>query len=337
MADINGAAALRAQYAIEIPKPTRRRQKKPPVEDAEAEAALEPLIDTTAALHLHSKKTSRLQKRHVRKTESAAATAAATAATATTLTTLPIEILITIAAYLEPSSVFRLSRTSTYLHSFVTLNASTLATRILSLRYSTLSRCFPLPFAFSAVPEDVRPALLSPRRQEMMGIHRKPYSHIPAFNPNTVCTCMTCVFAWNNLCLIIDLNHWQGHLEAREPIPIIARGSSPEWNQELLERNAGLVRRAMGDGLMYAAILERHLRTIVGTILRSARWRKKGEAKGRTRLYTLTDAEARGGFDTFLERAGPPSYEFLVWRDDYYTVSGQERSLESWSADRIAG
>lgn len=321
MADINGAAALRAQYAIETPKPTtRRRHKNPPKEDAdaEAEAALEPLIDTTAALHLHSKKTTRQQKRHVRKAE----TATATTASQHSLTTLPIEILLTIASYLEPSSVFRLARTSTYLHEFVTTNASTLATRILALRYSTLTRCFPLPFAFSAVPEDVRAALLSPRRQEMMGIHRKPYAHIPSFDPKTVCTCMTCVFAWNNLNLIIDLNHWQGHLEAREPIPMIARGSSPEWNAELLERNARLVRRAMEEGLVYAAVLERHLRTIVGTIVRSAvRGRRKGEKGRRERLYALSDGEVREGLDTFLERAGPPSYEFLVGRDDYYTVS----------------
>lgn len=338
-ADINSAAALRAQYAIQTPKPSRRRHKKvsttttttstssptvpaPAITDVEDDDDTTPLIDTTASLDLHSKKTTRLQKRHLQKTHRAEAKAAAT----TTLLSLPAELLLHITSYLAPSSIFRLSRTCHACHAFITINASTIATSVITARYAILTRCFPLPFPIASVPCDIKPALLSPKRQEMMQIHRKTYyQHIPPYDPTQICTCMTCVFAWNNLALVVDLQHWQASLDARDPIPMIARGASPEWNAALLARNASLVRRAMAEPLVYAALLQAHLSSITTTILRSARWKRK--VKGDTkplprgpRLYEMSDSEAAAGADAFLHRRGPPSYDFPYHRDNYYGV-----------------
>jgi len=338
--DINIAAALRAQYAIETPKPSRRRHVKKATLASTQQPALTPaidvdegetpLIDTTASLDLHSKKTYRLQKRHIQKTHRAELKAA----TKTTLLNLPTELLLNVITCLQPSSILRLSRTSHSLQSFISTNADAIAKDVIKYRYSILAHCFPLPFPFESVPENVRPMLLSPKRQEMMGIHRKTYyQHIPLYDPTEICTCMTCVFAWNNLCLIVDLNHWQQHLERREPIPMIARGTSPPWNQELLERNALLVRRAMTEPLLYTAILQAHLSTITTTLLRSARWKRKGDTKPRPRLYDISDAEAASGADGFLNREGPPSYDFPFHRDNYYALDASYVPNRKWSKE----
>jgi hypothetical protein len=315
-ADINTAAALRAQYAIEIPKAPRRRKKK--VIEEEAAEILEPLVDTTAALNLHSKKTDRLQKQKQKKSVKAAEVIASKY----TIQDLPSEIVLLIISNLPPSSIFRFSRTSSSIRTFIAENETFIARSVLDTRYSILQRCFPPPLPFSAVPDDVRPALLSTRRQEIMGIHRKAYyQHIPPYDSHTICTCMTCVFAWNNLCLTIDLHHWQQSLEHREPIPMIARGTSPQWNLDLLKRNGVIVLEAMSHMLMYACILEKHLDTISTTIMRSSRWKRKGDKKPRgPRLYNMSEVDAKSGSDHFLANAGPPSHEFPFHRDNYYTI-----------------
>jgi hypothetical protein len=327
-ADINTAAALRAQYAIEIPKAPRRRKKK--VVEEEPAELLEPLIDTTAVLSLHSKKTERLQKQKQKKSVKAAEVIASKY----TIQDLPGEIVLLIIGNLPPSSIFRLSRTSSSIRSFIVENENHIARSVVDTRYSILQRCFPPPLPFSAVPEDVRPALLSTRRQEIMGIHRKAYyQHIPPYDPHTICTCMTCVFAWNNLCLIIDLHHWQQSLEKREPITMIARGTTPEWNLDLLRRNGAIVRKAMSHMLMYACILEKHLDTISTTIMRSSRWKRKGDKKPRgPRLYNMTEVDVSSGSDYFLENAGPPSHEFPFHRDNYYTIEAYLPNRK-WSTD----
>jgi hypothetical protein len=329
-ADINTAAALRAQYAIETPKPPRRRQKKIVETAPEPAAEEEPLIDKTAALHLHSKKTERLQKREQKKSEKVAEVLASKY----TIQDLPTELVLNIIAFLEPSSIFRLSRTSSGIRDFILENEDHIANNVLTTRYGTLFRCFPLPFSFDEVPMDVRPALLSERRQEIMGIHRKAYyQHIPQYDPHAICTCMTCVFSWNNLCLIIDLNYWQKCLEKREPITMIPRGTTPDWNQKLLSRNAGIVRTAMQHKMMYAAILEKHLATITTTILRSSRWKRKGDKKPKgPRLYNMLDSDVRAGSDVFLENAGQPSHEFLFHRDNYYGVEAYLPNRK-WSSE----
>ena len=308
--DINFAAALRAQYAIETPKVPRRRHKKITREEAE-----KPLVDKTSSLSLHSKKTDRLQKRQQKKVLKAASKPADLS-----LLDLPNEIVNEIISYLAVSDVFRLSRTSRDLEGLVQVREKSIAKDIITRRYSILQKCFPLPILFKDVPEDYHQGLLSEKRQELLNIHRKSYhQHIEMVDPYNVCTCMTCVFAWNNLCLIVDLHHWQKNLMNREPIPMIPRGSNPQWNQDLLRANADIVRLAMKRPLYYAAILEKHLATITGTILRFGKWKKKG-ASAKPRTYHMTDWDVESGTDAFLSRSGPPSYDFPFHRDNYYSI-----------------
>lgn len=310
--DINSAAALRAQYAIETPKVVSRRRHKRLTKD-ESE---EPLVDQTSRLTLHSKKTERLQRKYKKRSEKIVNARASS----WSLNDLPNEILTEISSHLLVSDVFRLSRVSHFLHEFVQSSQISIARPIIQRRYWIIQRCFPLPVPLDAVPEEYHSGLLNERRQELLNIHRKSYhQHIEMVNPRTVCTCMTCVFAWNNLCLCIDLHHWQHNLANREPIPMIARGTNPEWNQQLLKRNADVVRAAVKQPLYYAAILEKHLNTITTTILRFAKWKKPG-TKAKPRLYHLTDWDVDAGTDAFLDRSGPPSYDFPFHRDNYYSL-----------------
>jgi hypothetical protein len=315
-ADMNAALALRAQYAITEPKASRRRGKKLTKEDLDV-----PLVDTTAALSLRSKKTERMQKREQRRFQKAAAKQAESAS----LNGLPSELLTEVLSYLRPSDLYCLLRTSHNLRDFILDTESSLAREIIKRRYWNLFRCFPLPVPLEEVPSDVKPLLTSEKRLQLMNVHRKSYQqHILPVDPESVCTCMTCVLAWNNLCLILDLNHWQRNLEQREPIPMIARGTTPQWNQDLLAKNAAIVREAMYSTLAYAGILEKHLATITGTITRfwsrAPRRDKDGRKINTARLYNLTDEEAASGTDLFLERNGPPCYDFPFHRDNYYAI-----------------
>ena len=86
---------------------------------------------------------------------------------------------------------------------------------------------------------------------------------------------------------------------------MIPRGSSPEWNKQLLEANAAVVERAMhGHLLHYAMILEKHLRTTMGNLTRTFRGKKTVHPK---RLYHFTKVDADRETDEFLERSGPHS------------------------------
>ncbi|KAJ9653721.1 hypothetical protein H2198_007119 [Neophaeococcomyces mojaviensis] len=310
--DINSAAALRAQYAIETPKMPRRRPKKL----TRSEVEEEPLVDTTTALPLNSKKTGRMQKRQNKKTLEAAIKPADMA-----LLDLPAEIVAEVLGYLRASDVFRLTRVSHSMRDFINENEKAISNDLIRRRYWILYRCFPLPVPFKDVPAEFHDDLLNGRRQELLHIHRKSYhQHVEMVDPYSVCTCMTCVFAWNNLCLLVDLHHWQDNLANREPIPMIPRGTQPQWNQDLLKRNADVVRLAMSQPLYYTAILEKHLATITGTILRFSQWKKRGATPSKPRLYHLTDWDVASGTDEFLDRSGPPSYDFPFHRDNYYSI-----------------
>lgn len=309
--DINFAAALRAQYAIETPK-LRRKVKK-----LTQEEILEPLVDSTASLTLHSKKTERRQKRNTKRMQRAD-----DRVSDMNLLDMPIELLESIIGHLRAADVFRLLRTSHALRDFVLEHERSIAKQIILKRYWTLWRCFPCPIRFDSVASDCHAALLSEKRQDLLNIHRKSYhQHIEMVDSRQVCTCMTCVFAWNNLCLLVDLNHWQNNLDQREPIPMIQRGSTPEWNTDLLTQNANIIRKAMAGpfSLYYAAVLEKHLSTIVRTILRSSRQKKAG-MRAKPRLYNMTDWDVESGTDVFLGRKGPPSYDFPFHRDVYYSL-----------------
>lgn len=271
-----------------------------------------PLVDTTAALILRSKKTERAQRRMRKKQKKAAERPAILA-----LLDLPPELLQEVFSYLRPSDIFQLLLVSHDVHDFVRDHESAICRDIIKRRYWVLSRCFPLPVAFENVDSSAHASLLSEKRQDMLQIHKKPYQHVKGVDPLKICTCVSCVFAWNNLCLILDLSHWQKNLNEREPIPMIARGSSPEWNKSLLDTNAAAVQKAMTSRLCYARTLEKHLRTTVETISRTLKGKKTVHPR---RVYYFTPPEAAKETDEFLEREGPHSYEFLWHRDNYYNL-----------------
>lgn len=274
----------------------------------------EPLVDTTAALPLHSKKTERIQKRLQKKSKKRPAPKPQS------FLDLPSELLLDILTYLRPSDLFQLQRLNRTTKSFIKENEATISREIIRTRYSVLAKCFPLPVAFSILNPKYHSALLSSKRQDLLAIHKKPYQHVKPLEPLDICTCMTCVFAWNNLCTIVDLAHWQQALDSREPIPMIPRGQIPDWNRELIARNASLVQAAMKSPLVYAALLALHLDTTTRTILRRSKYIKARPVLPEHRPYQLSLAEAAQESDMYLARKGPPSYEFPYHRDNYYNL-----------------
>lgn len=274
----------------------------------------EPLIDTTVALPKKSKKTERAQKRLKQRQQKVAGKPKETS-----LLDLPPELLETILAFLRPSDIYRILATSRSLNFFTRGNANAIARDIIQQRYWVLSRCFPLPVPFETLDKSTHPALLSERRQDMIQMHRKPYQHVKGVDERKVCTCSSCILAWNNLCLALDLAHWQPLLDKREPLPTIPRGEAAEWNRKLLNANAAIVEKAMhGDMLCYALILEKHLRSITSTLLRVYRGKKTIHPN---RLYHITHADAEKDSDEFLERSGPPSVSFCITQSSYICSS----------------
>jgi hypothetical protein len=298
--------------------PRKTQNNTPSVISGASDSELEPLIDTTAKLSLNSKKILRLRRRAEKKQ----AIRKAHSHGIHSFLDLPPELLLGVLGHLLPSDVSQLLVLNTSLRSFILGNESAITEEIIKRRYWVLRQCFPLPVTLDHVPVSAQQTLQSQGWQDRLRIHKNPYQHIKPIDPTTVCTCMSCVLAWNNLCIVLDLAHWQSNLELREPIPIIPRGTTPEWNIDLLQRNADIVTKAMKSPLTYARILQTHLNTTTRTIIRSGKWRKKGEkiTTPRPRLYHLTDAEAVSGADAYLERSGPPSYQPIFMRDNYYSV-----------------
>ncbi|KAJ9612094.1 hypothetical protein H2200_003689 [Cladophialophora chaetospira] len=276
----------------------------------------EPLVDTTAALAKNSKKTARMQKRFQRKQ------ARKVHSDIESLLDFPQELLLTILGFLQPSDIFTLLRLNKLMRTLILDHERSIADDILRQRYWVLWQCFPSPVCLEQVPSVARPALMSEQWQERLRIHKNPYQHIKHIDPSCTCTCMSCVLAWNNLNIILDLAHWQQNLETREPLPHIPRGKNPEWNADLLQKHAAIVVTAMKRPLAHARILQKHLNSTTRTIIRFNKWRKKGEKLSvpKPRTYHLTDSEAAAGSDTFLERSGPPSYQPIYMRDNYYSV-----------------
>jgi len=293
-----------------------RRSKKGSRRHENASSDEEPLIDTTAALALHSKKTARTQRKQQKKS------ARKVHSDIHSFLDLPYELLSLVLSHLQPSDIYTLMRINHSTRGLVQENERSIAAQITQCRYWVLRQCFPVPLYLSSVPTQARSALLSQEWQQRLKIHRNPYQHIQQIDPAIVCTCMSCVLAWNNLNIILDLAHWQHNLENREPLPTIPRGRSPEWNVELLARHADIVSQAMHSPLAHARILQKHLNTTTRTIIRSGNWRKKGEKSTtlKPRLYHMTDAHAAAGTDEYLERSGPPSYQPIFMRDNYYNV-----------------
>jgi hypothetical protein len=126
---------------------------------------------------------------------------------------------------------------------------------------------------------------------------------------------MTCLLRWNSLNLIVDFNYWQDNLDKGEPIPMIARGKSPEWSTLLTNDNASYVLKALDSPMWHALLLERHLDSMVRSIAR-----QRANKGNKRRRFRMTDEDEAAGTDLFLERSGPPSTELPFHRDQYYLL-----------------
>ncbi|KAE9378713.1 hypothetical protein N431DRAFT_433806 [Stipitochalara longipes BDJ] len=286
-----------------VPLSKAAMRKEPPVNETD-----EPLIDTTAALPLRSKRLERLQKKRHQKEVASKQNA--------TLWDLPSELILDILNLLRPSDIFNLSRVNSGLRDFILKDASRIADSVITQRYPILTKCFPLPILLENVDKEAHSALLDEERQANdLHIHKKPYQHLQTPDPHTICTCLTCILAWNNLCLLIDFARWQNNLEQGEPIPMILRGKSPKWNQKLIAANAAVVQNALYNPLWYARILEQHLKSTVSSIRRHGN--NAGNKRKRFRM-TIEDVALEN--DAFLSRSGPPSMDFPWHRDSYYML-----------------
>nr|OQO23704.1 hypothetical protein B0A51_09941 [Rachicladosporium sp. CCFEE 5018] len=273
----------------------------------------EELIDTTAALTLRSKKTLRIAKRRTKPKKTIARPVVAS------FLELPSELLQEVFSHLAVADIHRLARTSRDLRDFILEHESSIARDIISLRYPILAKCFPLPVTFDKLPPEHHEALLSPAHQSRLLLSLKPYAqHVPPPSPRTICSCVSCTFAWINLAIVTDLAHWQTNLNTREPIPMIKRGEQPEWNVELLAQTKRTLERTLTSPLVYATILERHLHTTSSTILRRSLFTKVRPVLPEHRPYFLSHSEVLT--DAFLERKGRDNFEPPFHRDNYYNI-----------------
>ncbi|CAG8956748.1 hypothetical protein HYFRA_00011137 [Hymenoscyphus fraxineus] len=286
-----------------------------------SEELSEPLVDTTAALPLRSKRTERKQKKRHLKQEMASQPQA-------TMMDLPSEILLDILSNLRPSDVIRLSRVNKGLRNYIKDDQSRIAAKLIDFRYPVLARCFPLPVLLENVDKSFHSALLDSERQSThLHIHKKPYQHVQTPDPHNICTCLTCILAWNNLCLLVDFGHWQKNLDAGDPIPMLRRGEVPTWNQNLISFNASVVEKALQNSLWYARILEYHLKSTIGSIRRHG-----NNAGNKRRRFRMTPEHAAAETDEFLTRNGPPSLDFPFHRDNYYMLEAYLPN-RGWNSD----
>ncbi|KAK5132842.1 hypothetical protein LTR08_008558 [Meristemomyces frigidus] len=309
------------EYTIVHTAPRRKAKKAAAYEDEQ------PLNDTTEALAKNSKKLARLQKKQHKKQGKESTRVR-------NFLELPAELLHEILSHLRPTDVARVSRLNHATRDFILQNETSIARDIMDRRFYLLRQSLPLPVAFEEVDEDSRPALLNPLWQERTAINQRLYTHIQPLNAQQVCSCLSCIQAWNNLNVVLDFAHFQWHLNNREPISMVARGAVPEWNLELTDSHARLVKQAMTSQLCYAGILEKHLNSITGTLLRQVRFPPKvpmhrhnkpayaipEKTLQPVRPYQVTEVDAATEDDLFLEREGRHSYEMPFHRDNYYSL-----------------
>ncbi|KAF2645732.1 hypothetical protein P280DRAFT_513623 [Massarina eburnea CBS 473.64] len=267
----------------------------------------EPLEDRTAALQLHSKRTSRQDKKQKKRDRKRDAVV--------NLTKLPSELIIECLKPLSPGDVLCFGHVNRRFRTLVDAHATVIGDSIISQRYSILAQCFPLPKFLHEVEPSTRALLLDEKRQKGLGIHGKTYyQHVPKPDPHVLCSCLTCLMLWNNLCLALDFAHWQDSLDTGKAIAMIPRGQAPPWNEALVRRSAQMVKAAQHSSLWHARILEVHLDSTVRSIRRHAK------NQGNKRKHVdMTDEDA-DGTDAFLCKPGPLSLEFPFHRDEYYLL-----------------
>jgi hypothetical protein len=268
---------------------------------------VEPLDDKTVALPLHNKRTERMQRKKATRDRKRDAIV--------NLAKLPTEIILETLKLLRPSEVVAFALVNRRFHSVVHANASIIGDAIIKQRYPILAQCFPRPKLLSDLSSPIADILKDPARRMQFSIHKKSYSHVHPPDAQFLCTCLTCILIWNNLNLALDFAHWQDNLDSGEPIPIIPRGKTMDWNEELVARNARIATKSVVDSLWYARVLETHLDSTTRAIRRHAL------NKGNKRKHVeMTEEEAAKGTDQFLEKAGPLALEFPFHRDNYYLL-----------------
>jgi len=276
---------------------------------ASLEDDVDPLIDTTQALTLNSKKLERQRKKQQRRAAKSAHHASGH------ILDLPYELIMQILGYLRPSDVFRLSRTCKAFHTFLHDEEAKIAKQLIDYRYVAIAKCLRLPVRLNELDTNIHPALQDDSRQEIVTMRKKPFQHIQSPDPEVLCTCMTCLLRWNSLNLAVDFNYWQDNLDKGEPIPMIARGKYPEWNALLTNDNASYVLKALDSPMWHALLLERHLNSMVRSISR-----QRANKGNKRRRFRMTEEDEAAGTDLFLERSGPPSTELPFHRDQYYLL-----------------
>ncbi|KAK4611563.1 hypothetical protein CLAFUW4_13133 [Fulvia fulva] len=317
--EVQPAPLAEEEQSVSI-EPRKSIKKVVPLDDDE------PLIDTTEAIPLKSKKTERMQKRMQKKLRKTKATS-----DVKNFLELPSELLQAVLGYLQPGDIFGLLLLNKSTRQYIMNNQSSIARDVLNLRYWSLSRAFHKPLPLHDIDPVGQASLLNERYQEKLVIHSK-YQHIPKFDEHKICTCVTCVQAWNNLCVIMDLHNFQDHLDRREAIPMILRGRFPEWNTKLLQSHAHAVEKAVESPLAYARIMQFHLDTIVRTLNRPIHIGKK-TIEQKKKLYHLTASDTASGTDKFLERSGRPTYQIPFHRDNYYSLDAYVPNRK-WSKEQ---
>ncbi|KAI0121959.1 hypothetical protein F4814DRAFT_195039 [Daldinia grandis] len=289
------------------------------VDESEGEELGE-LEDKTETLTLRSKRTERALKRQAKKIKRPSRNSR-------DLLSLPYELVLDILALLRPSDIFNLQRVNQTFHQFIAQEEYWISRAITCWRYVCLEKCFRLPVLMENIDPSIHAIIQSPERQELLIIHKKPYQHVKSPNPEEICTCLTCLLRWSALCLIVDFAHWQQNLDGGEPIPMIPRGKHPTWNQSLIESNAAIVHNALRSPLWHARLLEAHLDSTAGSISRHAA--NKGNKR---RRFRMSKEDMESGSDLFLEKSGPPSFDFPFHRDNYYMLEAYLPN-RGWSAE----
>ncbi|KAK0634244.1 glycoside hydrolase superfamily [Bombardia bombarda] len=268
------------------------------------------------ALIVHSKRTERLAKRQATKKIKTKHRAVVDWQPRGILD-LPYEILMSILTLLRPRELFILLRVCRQLRLFIRQEEDYLASQVIRLRYACLAKCFCRPHLLENLDSLARATLLVPNRRAIYATNRKrPFQHIPAPDIDVTCSCLSCNFRWSCLCVAVDFAHWQDHLDKGEPIPVIARGSTPQWNADLVALHAEVVLKSMSSMLWYTRILEAHLDSTMRSILRHS----QNPSNRRPRFLMTLDDDVRPGIGAFLEKKGPATVDIPFIRDNYYML-----------------
>lgn len=332
------AAAEEESYSVITPRQTAVKKtaaRKTAVEKTAVAVAVDddaPRIDTTEKLPLKSKKTDRAKKKHEKRLKRTTVKS-----DTKSFLELPTELLDEVLSYLAPSDVIRLQRLTKGTRKYIRDNEKFIAQSIMDRRYHVLARAFQCPVPFERLDARAQCSLLSSEWQDRSKLHRNSYYQIvKPLDPRMVCTCTTCMLAWNNLNIVLDLAYYQHHLNARIAIPMVPRGENPAWHADRQRENAAIVERAMYSPLYHAAILQTHLATTVGTLnrrYREVRVNKKTKTSHPKVLYHMSEEDISSGIDMFLERSGPPSTVIPYHRDMYYNLEAYVPN-RAWSKEK---